>query len=58
LEKPYYKFLTKDDNGKETLIGEDIYFTLRVLGEGFKPMCDTSVIASHYKPIFWGMDNE
>lgn len=55
LEKPYYKFVYEDDNGKPTTISEDIYFIMKAITSGFKPLCDTSVIAGHYKSIFWDL---
>lgn len=55
LDRPCYKFTYKDDNGKDANISEDIYFTLMARAHGFKPICDTSIIAAHYKPIFWDL---
>jgi hypothetical protein len=55
LERPCYKFRYKDDNGKDANISEDIYFTLMARSKGFKPICDTSVVAAHYKGIFWDL---
>lgn len=55
LERPCYKFVYKDDNGKKANISEDIYFTLMAKSKGFQPICDTSVIAGHYKGIFWDL---
>jgi len=55
LERPCYKFIYKDDNGKDANISEDIHFTLMARAKGFEPICDTSVIAAHYKGIFWDL---
>lgn len=53
LEKPYYKFLDKDDNGKDCLVSEDIYFIIMAISKGITPYCDTSVIAQHDKNVLW-----
>jgi GT2 family glycosyltransferase len=55
MKAPYYEFVYKDDNGNPTLISEDIYFIMKALKEGYKALCDTSVIAGHYKGIFWDL---
>ncbi len=55
LDRPCYKFIYEDDNGKEANVSEDIYFTLMARSKGFEPICDTSVIAAHYKGIFWDL---
>lgn len=55
MKRPCYKFVYKDDNGKDANISEDIYFTINARSLGFKPICDTSVIAGHYKGIFWDL---
>ena len=55
LDRPCYKFTYTDDNGKAANISEDIYFTLMARSHGFKPICDTSVVAAHYKGIFWDL---
>lgn len=52
-QKPVYRFLDKDDNGKPAVISEDIYFTIMAISNGFKPYCDTSIIAGHCKEIIW-----
>lgn len=54
LNKPYYRFLYQDDNGKETMVSEDIYFIIKAISNGYQPFADTSVICSHVKPIVWG----
>lgn len=53
IKAPWYKFVDKDDTGKEVEISEDIYFIINAISHGFNPMCDTSVIAKHEKPILW-----
>lgn len=52
LEKipdPWFRFLYQDDNGKQAMISEDIFFTVNALGRGFQAYADTSVIARHHK---------
>lgn len=53
MEKPYYRFLYQDDNGKPTIVSEDIYFTIRALSLGFKTYADTSLICKHAKTTMW-----
>lgn len=53
MKQPYYRFLYSDDNGKSTMVSEDIYFMAMALGYGVKAYCDTTVICKHYKPIMW-----
>lgn len=53
LEKPYYRFLYQDDNGKPVVVSEDIYFVAKALGKGITTYADTSIICQHYKPIIW-----
>ena len=60
LPPPWYRFKYEYDNGKKTLggrpviIGEDIYFTARVIGElKIMPYVDTSIICQHSKSILW-----
>jgi hypothetical protein len=55
MKVPYYQFIYEDDTGKPTEISEDIYFIMQAIHHGYKPLCDTSVIAGHYKPIFWDL---
>jgi len=55
IKKPYYKFVYEDETGKETHISEDIYFIMKAITVGYKPICDTSIIAGHYKGIFWDL---
>lgn len=54
-ERPFYKFTYKDDTGRDISISEDVYFILMARAKGFDAICDTSVIAAHYKPIFWDL---
>lgn len=60
MKAPWYRFVYEDDNGKKELggrpviIGEDIYFTARAIGElGIMPHVDTSIICKHSKSIYW-----
>ncbi len=53
MDKPYYRFQYQDDNGKDTIVSEDIRFTIMAISKGFQPYADTSVICKHYKPILW-----
>lgn len=53
MKAPWFKFLYKDDKGKECVISEDIYFIIMAISNGFKPFCDTSIICGHEKPIIW-----
>ncbi len=53
MPKPWYNFLTQDDNGKEVFVGEDIHFIIKAKQLGFEAWCDTSVICGHNKPIIW-----
>jgi GT2 family glycosyltransferase len=55
VERPCYKFITKDAKGEEAYVSEDIYFCLLARTKGFEPICDTSIIAAHYKGIFWDL---
>lgn len=53
MEKPHFRFLYQDDNGKPTLISEDIYFLTKANGLGYKAMCDSSIICKHFKSTTW-----
>lgn len=53
MQYPWYRFQYQDDNGKETIVGEDIYFTAMAKSAGFQPWAETSVICKHNKPILW-----
>jgi GT2 family glycosyltransferase len=53
IEKPYYRFLYEDDNGKQILVGEDIHFTIKARAKGIKTYADTSIICKHQKSIMW-----
>lgn len=60
LKAPWYRFVYEDDKGKTELggrpliVGEDIYFTARAIGElKIMPYVDTSIICQHNKPILW-----
>ncbi len=53
MEDPWFRFTYKDDTGKKTFIGEDVYFIMMSIGKGFVPMADTSIICGHKKPIIW-----
>jgi len=53
IPAPWYKFLDKDDNGKEVDISEDIYFIINAINHGFQAYCDTSIICKHEKEILW-----
>ena len=53
LEKPYFRFLYKDDNNKPIIVSEDIYFITKAFGAGFQVYADTSVICKHHKSIVW-----
>jgi len=55
MEKPYYKFVYEDEIGQPRTVSEDIYFVMKAITIGYKPLCDTSVIAGHYKSIFWDL---
>lgn len=55
MKYPYYKHISQDDSGKEIEISEDIFFIMQAIKAGYKPLCDTSVVAGHYKPIFWDL---
>jgi hypothetical protein len=49
LEKPWYRFVYKDDTGKDKMVSEDIYFTINCLSKGIKTYADTSIICQHEK---------
>lgn len=49
MEKPYYRFQYKDDNGKETMVGEDIFFTIKALAKHIYVHVDTSIVCQHQK---------
>lgn len=53
LEKPYFRFLYEDDNGKPVIVSEDIYFLMKAIGAGFEAFCESSVICKHYKSTLW-----
>ncbi len=53
MPKPWYRFLYKDDRGKDIFMGEDTHFIAKAIGLGFKAYADTSVIAQHNKSIIW-----
>lgn len=60
MSKPWYRFVYQDDTGKkemqgkDVIIGEDIYFTARAIGElQIMPHVDTSIICKHNKSILW-----
>ena len=53
LPEPWFEFRNKDDTGKKTFIGEDVYFIMMAISRGFKPMADTSIICGHKKSIIW-----
>ena len=53
MKIPYYRFQYKDDNGKDILVGEDIYFIINALSLGIKTYADTSIICQHYKQALW-----
>lgn len=53
MKPPYFRFLYADDNGKATMVSEDIYFMAMAIGNGIEAYCDTSVVCKHYKPIMW-----
>lgn len=53
LEKPYFRFLYNDDNGKQTIVSEDIYFIAKALGKGVQAYADTSVVCKHHKSTIW-----
>lgn len=51
LERPWYRFLYEDDNGKKTLVSEDIHFLAKAVGKKIPAYCDTSVICKHNKAM-------
>jgi len=53
MEKPWYRFLYKDDNSTDCFIGEDVSFIAKSISLGFKPFCDTSIQCGHSKQIIW-----
>lgn len=53
MKYPWFRFKYEDDHGKSTFIGEDVYFIMMSIANGFKPKADTSVICGHKKPIIW-----
>lgn len=53
LEKPHYRFIYQDDNGKDTCVSEDIYFTAKATGAGFSVYADTDIVCRHYKSFLW-----
>lgn len=53
MPKPWYRFLYKDDRGKDIFMGEDTHFIAKALGLGFKAYADTDIICSHQKSILW-----
>ena len=49
LEFPWYRFLYQD----KYVISEDIHFTAKANGAGFKTYADTSIICQHAKTTMW-----
>lgn len=50
-----YRFIYKDDSGKDTVVSEDIGFIIKAIGAGFEPICDSSIVCQHHKPILWNL---
>lgn len=53
LKSPWYRTLYRDDKGKDCLVGEDISFVAKAVGQGFAAFADTSIICAHEKSILW-----
>lgn len=53
LKYPWYRTMYEDDNGKECLVGEDIGFVAKAVGQGFSAYAETGVICAHEKSILW-----
>lgn len=53
LETPWYRFVYKDDNGKNVVVGEDIHFTINCLAAGMETFADTTIICQHYKSVIF-----
>lgn len=53
IEKPYYSFLYKDDNGKDVEVSEDIHFIIKCLQKGIECFADTDIICKHSKSVLW-----
>lgn len=53
MPKPYFRNTYSDDTGKETFIGEDIYFLTKAKKYGYKCYADTSIICYHSKENIW-----
>lgn len=53
IKPPFYRFTYKDDNGKDVVVSEDIYFVINCLSHGIETYADTSIVCRHYKPALW-----
>lgn len=53
MPAPWYRFIYKDDSGRDVNVSEDIHFVIKAIGLGYKPIADTSVICNHRKSILW-----
>ena len=53
MKPPYYRFVYKDDTGKDVMVSEDIYFIINALSLGIKAYVDTSIICQHYKEMLF-----
>lgn len=49
MKMPYYRFIYKDDTGKDVMVSEDIYFVINALSLDIKTMADTTILANHMK---------
>lgn len=53
MEMPYYRFVYKDDKGRNVVVSEDIYFIINALSKGIKCLADTSIVCRHAKSAIW-----
>lgn len=53
MKEPYFRFVYQDDNGKNVVVGEDVYFIVNALSLGIKTYADTTLLCQHYKPFLF-----
>lgn len=53
VKAPWFRFIYKDDQGRDTMVSEDIYFIIQAFGKGIPAYADTSVICKHYKSFLF-----
>lgn len=49
MTAPWYRFEYKSDQGKDIMVGEDIYFIVNALSKGIHTYADTSILCQHEK---------